>query len=301
MPSGRGGSGGHFGGGSFGGSRGGGHFGGSRGSSFSGPSFHWHGWHHPHVMFFFGRPVYMSAGRTGASSILGVFIVLAIIAAVFLGIGWSSYNEDLDVIRADYAYYYNMAAEAAENEEYQEWATVDRIEAYDLGSGKYCIYYHFYTSSGYKVDGFSFYVYSHADATNLKKDGEVLLALDTPNDAIVATTDSIPLDYMNTSLEDDAEYLDYLSTRDGFRKATYIAIGITAALIVVAVLIPLTAKKATAEQIAENKKGDSSNSTSTTTDSQDTKDVGVWRCRYCNMLNDGSKHHCDGCGAQRQN
>lgn len=295
MPSGHGhSSGGHFGGG-LSHSRGGGHFGGSRSSGSRGISFGGHGWHHPHVMFFFGRPVYLGSARAGTVSVLGVLIVISIIAAIFLGIGWSSVQEDLNAIRDDYDYYHNLALDAADNEAYQTVATVTSYKQYQ-DSGKYMIYYTF----GPVDDGFTFYVYDYNTARKLKETG-VVVALDITNDKITSVTDSVPLDFKDTVLEDDVEYIDYLGMRDFMRTGTLIVIGVAAALILLAILVPLTAKKATAEQIAESKKTDSANTTNDQSNTNSNANSGTWRCRYCNTVNDTSKHACEGCGAQRQN
>lgn len=295
MPSGHGhSSGGHFGGGSFR-SHSGGHFGGSRSSGSRGISFGGHGWHHPHVMFFFGRPVYMTSGRAGTVSVLGVLMVFAIIAAVLFGIGWYSYEEDLTTIREDYARYHQMAQSAAEDERYQIVGKVTDYAQYDF-SGKYCIWYEFDVVD----DGYSYYVYSYDQVRKMQENG-VLLALNNKKDEITYITDSVPLDFKDTVLEDDVEYVDYLGMRDFMRMGTLIAVGITVALILIAVLVPLTAKKATAEQIAESKKTDSANTTDNQNNANSNANSGTWRCRYCNTVNDASKQSCEGCGAKRQN
>ncbi len=295
MPSGHGhSSGGHFGGG-LSHSRGGGHFSSSRSSGSRGISFGGRGWHHPHVMVFWGRSVYLGPARAGAVSVLGVLIVLAIIAAVFMGIGWASTQEDLNAIRDDYDYYHNLALDAAEDETLQTVATVTSYKQYQ-DSGKYMIYYTF----GPVDDGFTFYVYDYATARKLKETG-VVVALDITNDKITSVTDSVPLDFKDTVLEDDVEYLDYSNMVGFFRTATLIVIGVIVAFIVLAILVPLTAKKATPEQIAENKKTDSNEAKDNQKDGQIAAGTGTWRCGYCKTVNDSSKHACEGCGAQRQN
>ncbi|MCM1404558.1 MAG: hypothetical protein NC133_03630 [Prevotella sp.] len=296
MPSGHGhSSGGHFGGG-FSGSRSGGHFGGSR-SVGSRPlvSFGGRGWRHPHTMIFFGRPVYLGSARAGTVSILGVLIVLAIIASVIMGIGWAGVQEDLTTICDDYAFYQQMALDAADDEVYQLTATVTSYKQYH-DSGKYCLFYTFETPTGYTVEGFTFYVYDYNTAHQLKSTG-VVIALDTPKYQTTAVTDSVPLDFKDTVLTDDVEYVEYLSLRNGLRTGTLVALGVTAALIVLAILVPLTAKRATAEQLAENAKTDNGSTTSTASNTNH----GTWRCQYCNTVNDTSKQNCEGCGAQRQN
>jgi len=300
MPSGHGGggfsggghSGGHFGGGSFSGSRGG-HFGGARSSAAMG--IH-RPWYSPRVMVFGGRTVYLGSGRASAVSVLSVFVVLTIIATIIAGAIWSDAKDKLETIKADYAFYHAMAENAAANTNYQTTGTVTGIERYEEGT-KYCIFYTFKTTSGSStVEGYSFYVYDYASAAQLKSSGSVILALDTTVDKIIKTTDSVPLDYKDTTLDDDDEYLHYVTTRKVARVATLGLVAVSVVLILSAVLVPLTAKKATAEQIAESKNGTSTNANN---DNQNTP-AGTWRCAYCGTLNDNGKERCDGCGAKRQ-
>ncbi|MBO5229442.1 MAG: hypothetical protein J6B20_01435 [Clostridia bacterium] len=305
MPSGRSG-GGHFGGGSrsfsgghFGGSRSrsshsGGHFGGSR--SFGGsrahiPSMRWR----PHTTVIFGRPVYFGAGRAKAVSLLSILITIAIVAAVMLGLGWYSQEEDLKVIREDYAYYQAMAQYAADNDAYQTTGEVYDFEQYELG-GKCCIFYRFDTSSGNTVEGYSFYVYNIEDVEYMLDNG-VTLAISSKNTNITMSTDSIPLDYKDMALRDDAEYLDYAEQRDTMRLAT-IAVGVGAVvMILISAAVSVTAKKATKEQIEETAQAKSG--TQNNQQNKTETPAGAWRCAYCNTLNDSSKEQCDGCGASR--
>ena len=295
MPSGHSGSrshsGGHFSGGrSHSSSHSGGHFGGisfggSRGSSR--PSMRWR----PHTTIIFGRPVYLGAGRVRAVSALGILIVVAMIISVLLGLGWYATEDDLSLIRGNYKKYQAMAETAAEDARYQLWVSVNAIEQYN-DTGKYCIFYDF-------NDGHSFYVYTYAEAKDLLENG-VVLALGNKNTQITRATDSVPLDYKDTVLSDDAEYLDYLETRNVMRVITLGMIGLTIAAVVAAVVVPMTAQKATPEQIAASKGEGNPAGDGTNANNQDSTSTGTWRCAYCNTLNDISKNGCDGCGAKRQ-
>lgn len=292
MPSGRG----HFSGGSH--SHSGGHFSIGRSHSSSHSAGHFGGsggfrptlrWR-PHTTVIFGRPVYLGAGRACTVSVLGILITFAVIASALLGLGWFATANNLTTICANYEHYRNVALTAEEDSAYRIFAQVDFIEQYG-DTGKYCICYTF----GSYYEGYSFYVYTYEEASKLKKEG-VWLALSDRNDEIDSMTDSIPLDYWKTSLEDDAEYLDYLGTRNGLRVATFVALGLTVVMVVSAVVVPLTAQKATKEQLAENNQTNASGNSA----NQNSSSAGTWRCDYCNTLNDSSKDRCDGCGAKRQ-
>lgn len=275
----------HFGRSSFGGSS---HFGGSHRSSGSSrvhmPSMRWR----PHTTVIFGRPVYFGAGRATTSSLLSVLIVLAVMVAVVLGINWYNCEEDLALMRDNYNYYHEMAVNADLDPDYQIYATVTGIEKWK-DSGKFRILYRL----DY-IDGYSFYVY---DYETIKQLGDkVLLAIDDRKTNISSLTDSVPLDYKDTTLEDDAEYMEYAKTRDAWRLGTILVAGLAGAMFVISLIVSLTAKKATEEQIAETEKAKAGQSTSATAEVPN----GTWRCVYCNALNDSTKTECDGCGAGRQ-
>ena len=307
MPGGHGGSSGgsHFGGGSF--SHGGSHFSGSRSSSHGGshftssrssypgirPSVHHRPWYGPRVVVFGGRQVYLSSGRASTASILGVLIILSIIIMAFLGFSWMGTENDLKTIRTDYEFYRNMAETGANNSAYVVHGTVTSYEPYDLDS-KYYIEYEFTAGNGETGCGHSYYVYTYEQVVEMSEHG-VDLALSCKYVDSNEYTDSVPLDYRNTTLEtDDAEYADYMNSRKSQSIGTFVMLGVTALLIVTAVLVRATAQKATAEQIAANNSGNAASSNS------QTAPAGTWRCEYCNAVNDNSKERCDGCGAIRQ-
>lgn len=330
MPSGHSGgssSGGHFGGGGF--SHSGGHFSGSHSSSYSGGHFGGTSrvggtgravgftprphrpFYQPRVVVFGGRQVYLGTGRASAVSVLGILIAIAVIVTIFLGIGWANSNDndyleyeaEINAIKTDYNKYQAMAKYASENFGYTVHGDVLYKEEFE-NSGKYCIKYTFDTLEGKVDNGFSFYVYTREQAIELEENG-VVLALEKPWLSANKFTDSVPLNYYGTALEDDAEYLYYCDlynkavaeqddSKNFMRGAFLTSVGITVGLILLYVLVNATAKKATAEQIAADKQG--------TTTSADNKTIptGTWRCDYCSTLNDNAKERCDGCGAKRQ-
>ena len=328
MPSGHGASsgGGHFGGGHSSSSFGGGHFGGSCSSSSFGGG-HFGGSHasftprprrpfyQPRVVFFGGRQVYLDSGRASTTSVLGVLIAIAVIVTIFLAFGWLGSGDDISEEQerwamemayreSEYNQYHAMAEYADEHRD--EYTTIGTVLFEEEGNntGKYRIRYKFTAHDGTEVeDGFSYYVYTK---TQIEEMGNtVVLALEKKYLDSNRYTDSVPLDYKDTTLEDDAEYVYWRDlynaaasetddSKSFMRGAFLTSVGITVGLVLLYVLVNATAKKATAEQIAADKQG--------TTASTDTKTTpaGTWRCEYCSTLNDNSKERCDGCGATRQ-
>lgn len=297
MPSGRSGGSRSFGGGghfgrSSSGSFGGGHFGrsssrsssigghfGRSGSSASRPSLHWR----PHTTVVFGRRVYYGAGRAKASSLLSILLFYVILGAFILGFFWMDAKDDVSLICENYPYYLNMIEHAEKNDLFTYKTAVTGYEEYK-DTGKYMIYYEF-------NDGYSFYFYTKEQAIKLYNDGYVTLAIDCSRPNINEYTDSIPMDHKEIlaagNLSEDVQYVDCVAKRNGLLAGTIIVAGLAVAMIIAKVAISLTAKKATAEQVAE-----SSGTKSTS--------VNGWRCEYCNSLNDATKTTCDGCGASRQ-
>ncbi len=304
MPSGH--SGGSGGGHSGGFSSHSGHFGVSRGGSSHGSGSSFGGshasfgprpihrpWYRPRVVVFGGRQVYLGTGRASTVSVLGFLVVLALIVTAFLGFSWMDKADFLEEVKADYEFYHAMAQNAAiKGNDYQVDGEVYKIEYFNE---KYRIRYNFDTPAGKVTGGWSMYVYDYATAKSLLEAGTVRLALETELTKAHQNTDSVPLDYKDTVLEDDEEYVDAIESIKLYRTGTFIMIGISGALILAAVLVPLTASKATAEQIAANNQNNNSDA-----NGQNTTPAGTWRCDYCNTVNDNSKDRCDGCGAKRQ-
>ncbi len=315
MPSGH--SGGHSGGGHFGGggfsSHSGGHFSGSR-SSFGGGHFGGANriggfvsrphrpFYRPRVVVFGGHSVYLGAGRASTVSILGVLITIALIITTIFGFSWMSCESDLKEIKSDNSTYLAIAREAAvKGDTWQVDGTVGGYNSYGEyllyeqyeDSGKYCIFYSFDAHVGKVENGFSYYVYTYDEVVEMIDNG-VRLALEGPWESSTEQTDSVPLNYKDKTLQDDAEYLNRMETRKSVSMGTLVTAGIAVVLIIANVLTRATAKKATAEQIAADKQETTTGADNTTAPE------GTWHWGYCGTLNDNGKERCEGCGAMRQ-
>jgi len=276
-----------FGSGSFGGTR---SFGGSRsfgGGSSHRPTFRWR----PHTTVVFGRPVYFGKGRSAAVSLLSIFIYIAIIATVICGFMWWDYQGVVDDTVENYVFYHNVAVDADGNPNRQIQGNVEAVYPYE-DTGVYYFEYS-YDINNVWYEGTSFCVYDKETVDQLLENGKVTLAINSNKEHMDSKTCTIPLDHKDIKLEDDVWYLDDLQSRNLFRILTFVAGGATVALAVASVVLSVTAKQATKEQLAENANGSMSQNTQATTN-------GNWRCSYCNTLNDSTKTQCDGCGAGRQ-
>ena len=69
---------------------------------------------------------------------------------------------------------------------------------------KYYVTYYFYTDSHERVDGYTYSIYTYAQALQIKHDGTIQLAVDEY--PLTTQTDSINMDYKNLPLMEDGEY-----------------------------------------------------------------------------------------------
>lgn len=277
-----------FGSGSFGGSRSFGSGGRSGSRSFGSgsshrPTFRWH----PHTKVIFGRSVYLGTGRSVAVNLFTILLSILIVPIFICSAMWFDYQSDMDEIADAYYYCHQVAVNADGNPDRQIEAEIKNVYQYKA-SGKYYFKYSFYAKNEHgilkEVTGESFYIYDIGEVNNGDK---IILAIDSSKEFFNVNVKTIPLDHKDMKLEDDAEYAELMGPRNLYRAIDIAAICLAVAGIIGSLVISLTAKKATAEQIAE------SNGTKATS-------VNGWRCEYCNSLNDATKTTCDGCGASRQ-
>lgn len=260
----------HFSGGSSGGS----HFGGggsSRSSGGNNTTFIWFGG---------GR----RGGNGSSSNSAGVgfivaFILFFVLAMCFVGIG--SFNQDIKVIEQDYARYQSMIKYAESNDEYMIVGTVLSVH-YNADAKKYYVKYSFTnpeTSKTYNGETFSVYdsylVYSVNDP--------ITLAIDCKKSLINENTDSIPVEYKNSKLTDDGEYVGLKQDK----KMVIIMVVVICGLIVLTIVFSIK------NQIKQKKLKEIAVDSDT---SSQTK-VSEKRCAYCGSLLKENENTCSKCGA----
>lgn len=279
MPSGShgGGSGGSHGGFSGGGfSRGGSSFGSSRGQSFRPRG--------PRTVIFFGRPVILTSARQILLSIILMFGFFVVLATFAFGTSISSAKDHLKMIEEEQRYYLQMVADAELDPSLQ---TVGKVKAvyYQDDYDKYYIEYYLYDETGRSYEGYSFSVYNLTNAP--KKGSEILLAVDDAD--IDSTTDSVPMDYKNFTLEDDGEYMLYKSRLKYYTTGTVVLIIVIVALIGGCILVVATAKRKKEEQEEAEKK----EQTKKAEEAQRKK-----FCQYCGNRVNETDRNCPQCGAR---
>ena len=233
MPSGsHGGSGGSHGGFSGGGSFGGSSF--SRGSS----SYGRRGPRGPRYIHFGRRTLIITTGRQSLISIFTFFLVVAFLFVLATGSALSQAKDHAKMIEEEYRYYCAMVHNAEKNEDFIVDATVKDVFYQDQYE-RYYMTYSFRADNGYECTGYTFSIYT---LENLPMAGdEFKLAVNSTT--VTSDTDSVPMDYVDTTLEDDGEYLYY---KKQINKNTLLLVGIIVGMVALVgciVAVVLTAKK----------------------------------------------------------
>ena len=269
--------------GSHGGFRGGG------GSSFGGGGFRRSGSSGHvtprgprHIRWFGGRTIIISTGRQNLLSFIAFFVVCCIMCAVAGFSSASTTKSDLVMIEEEQRYYLSMVSDAEADPDLQTTGKVTGV-FYKQEYEKYYITYEFYSGSA-TYSGYTFSIYTLESAP--KKGTEILLAID--DEVIDSSTDSVPMDYKNYTLEDDGEYM-MLKERLSYNRAIGFG-GIAGVILLVggAVLVVATAKKKEAEEKAETEKKE---------EEKQQEEERKKYCQYCGSKVNPEDVTCGQCGA----
>lgn len=209
-----GGGGSHFGGGSSSGGSGGGRR--RYGRSYGG---------HRTIIFF---------GRGGVASVFSALAIFALVVAIVCTMVASGNKSSLKHIETDYLYYQDMIDDAyAKQAKGDSSYLVDGIIKSKFQSDtcdKWYVTYYFLDKDGEKVDGYTYSIYTWDQVRGLDAGEIIKLAVDS--NPITQDTDSINVDYKNTTLEDDGEYVEILKIRN-IMKTVAISLYIVAGALLV--------------------------------------------------------------------
>ena len=176
---------------------------------------------------------------------------------------------------------------------YKEEREIKRLDGWFIAKetemkkdDKYYITYTFYSNER-TYSGYSFSIYTMDTAP--KKGTEILLAID--DETIDSSTDSIPMDYKNYTLEDDGEYM-MLKEQLSYNRAMGIG-GVVVAILLVggSLLVISTAKKKEEEKAEEEKKVEQEKK-----QEEERKKY----CQYCGTKVNPEDKICEQCGARLQ-
>ena len=278
MPSGSHGGGGGFGG--HGGFTGSSFGGGSRSSRSSGGVSHRP--RGPRYFHFGHRTLIITTGRQSVISIFIFFIVMALMFMFSLVSTRSSYKEELSMIEEEYRYYQDMIvyAEANKDDGYVIKAKVKETQ-YSTELGKYRFIYSFKTDNGSIVNGYTFYIY---DLENMPRTNQEFdLAVDSV--PVTSNTDSIPVDYKNTVLEDDAAYTYLKAEIKSVTIYIVLSVVVVIGLVGAIALVVFTSKKKEEEQKEEEKQ-------------KEIIEEKKKYCEYCGTKINEEDKICPQCGAR---
>jgi len=184
----------------------------SSGSSFGGGGHHHGGYHHGRVRGGF----YVNGRRMGP---VGTIIFLSFFTLFFSGM-WlfgaifitAQRNKELEKVEMDYIYYQDMISFAEEHEDegyiIEGTVTGKFLSEYE---DKWYLTYSFEGSYSGVYMGETYAIYTYEEAKNfIPNVTKILLAADS--NIITATTDTVNIDYKNTTLEDDGYYIHMKSS-----------------------------------------------------------------------------------------
>ena len=208
--------------GSHGGSRGGHSFGGSRAGRSSGFKFtsnnHNNTYHQRNRYPFYGRSYYPRSSRYYSNSKIGSLISFLVFALIVCGALFFIQQAQVDQIKSDQLYYFNMIETAEPN----QYVTAEVTNQFMGEGGKYYITYKL-DVSGFNLwyeDGYTYSIYTAEEASRIFRSGEILIVVDRL--PLTSSTDSINADYMDFELSDDGSYIE--ATR--LRNIAFTVIGI---------------------------------------------------------------------------
>ena len=271
--------------------------------SHMGPSHHHH-WHGPRRFRrygFWGPTVVLTDGQ---SSALGMFLVLIFMSLFFgfiLFMGGMSVNSEIETRESEHEYYMTFIenAKAAGRQAY-----VDVTGIYEGDNDKWWVEYgfgnYFSFSNHYMYDGWSYSMYTMAEAQRYVNDGQILVYHDF-NPTGFSTdknnpenwnmyTDTIPADYEHQSLSQDGDYQGLLQTKTILNVICYICVGVAVFCVIAAIRVSSKAQKEEASATVTSV--DATPSTSTTTSSTHTY------CAYCGSKLEKTATKCPNCGSK---
>ena len=269
---------------------------GSSGRSWSSGSRH----HHYHYGGYGYGPSIKVSGKVVLIMFIAFFMFVGFVFIGVMGSSVSNYNQLVSIKKQDYQFYTNMIRRAEQFPDYKTTAIVTDV-CYDTEVDSYYFeysvtyeyeYYDYldreYVTKTDTLDHSTFACYEYEEVANLKGT-TIEVALDCAKSLIDYDTDTMPMSFVNTSLNDDGEYRILAGERT---KLVIIQIVLILAEVGAVVGIVFIAKK---------KKSTSSDSSLSTDDASSetssTPKPTQYYCDYCGAASTESAKKCSTCGA----
>lgn len=217
-------------------------------------------------------------GRLGAGSVFFILAAVALFFTLIVGLALVGQNTALKTIEQDYFNYQTMIENTMHNPAYRREALV--TEKYEGAGGKWYIRYE------YELDTMNETAYDESFAHYTKEQlssyivGQTKIIIVTEESVVSEYTTTIPLDYYESGVENDGEYIEIKE----FKNTLTIVVIVLGALGIL--LIVLGVKKC----IKASKKEESGNNTTSTQQTHTT-------CPYCGARVSLDKNVCPRCGA----
>ena len=250
-----------------------------------------------------GGGVYINGRQMGPiGTIIFYFVFLILFSGMWAVGGFVIGNqrqEELNKIKEDYAYYQNMITVAKQNntpdEQYIITGTVTGKFLSDYAN-KWYLTYSFSGQGGATYNGETYAIYSRSDVANIIPNVTTIqLAADSP--VITANTDTVNMDYENTTLNDDGYYLEAKKSLLFPQILCFVVAGGSAILFISLIV----------KSIKNLKSGESSNEKLTSNadklgNENNTEQAAKQQkyCDYCCSEIPQGKSKCPNCGARKQ-
>lgn len=228
-----------------------------------------------------------------SNGINGFFVcalILLIFALIPLIVGVVGQNKYIDKIEADYAYYQNMIkiAEKDPSNLIVDGTVTDCFRNEE--ANKWYITYEI-RKDGVVLEGYSYSIYSMIEAQDLLGD---TIQIAVNHKTVTLKTDSIPMDYKDTTLTDDGEYVNEKEHLKDF-----------VIMLVILSVIEITVIVFGIRSFKKHMKLEAETSTKTKNTPLPTKETSIftektWTCEYCGNKNDITNNKCSNCGAKRK-
>lgn len=235
-------------------------------------------------IYFFGRTYYIPNKISGYVSLLFAFLFFSVTAIFMTSNNISASNQVLTRIKNDYEYYQGII-DIAKDKNYILEAKVTDTFLNEKGN-KYFITYTIY-SNGIALDGYSYSVYTNAEALALLRQETIQVAVTSL--PITEKTDSVPLDYEDMPLSRDGEYIMTINNLKRQKIYTTIA-GVIASNCLIGIIV-LCIKYKQKEETPIGDIEDIAYATNTTTSKKR-------QCKYCGNKNSFNDNSCNSCGAR---
>lgn len=221
---------------------------------------------------------------TSVISLVFVSLFIALFGFLIAFAATSSVKKDIAKIEIDYTYYQDMIEYAEAHTGYVRNGKI--IDKFKLEDSEYWyLTYSLDTDDGKTLEGYTFSVYKWDQVKNYHVGDDILIAVNS--NPVTLATDSINVEYKNTTLNDDGEYVKAQKDLKTFPIIGGAMIGVAVVILVVGIVVFKKNLELEKAKIEEDKRHNEVEEKSKRTKTS---------CPYCGAKNDISANKCSSCG-----